>query len=128
MYDFDDLERMASDWERTAQADLARAENLAHTVAALTGEAADRSGAVKITVDAAGALVDVRVDARAMSWPPHRLSQTILDTSAAARRDYATAATARAREILGANGTSLAVFEAGLRERTPADPKPKEQW
>lgn len=123
MDDFSDLAHDARAWQAEAEADMAAAERVAAGIGALHGRATDRSGAVRITVDAAGALTDVRIDARAMTWTPHRLSQAVLATADDARRDFARAARALARDTLRERPNLLAHVEDGLRERTPPEPK-----
>ncbi|ANY06871.1 YbaB/EbfC family nucleoid-associated protein [Pseudonocardia sp. HH130630-07] len=75
------------DYRRRIEAARVRAEQACARAGEVTATAQTRDGAVAITVDASGALTDVRFGARAGDLPLTRLAETVVRLAADAVTD-----------------------------------------
>jgi hypothetical protein len=103
-------------WAARAQAASAAADALADDVAALRATARDASGAVTVTVDAAGALLGLDLGDGVRALSPDRLAASIMTTVRSARQGVLDQLATVVDATVGADSpTGAAVLE--LQER-----------
>jgi DNA-binding protein YbaB len=79
--------------------------------------AADETGMVEVTVDAQGALVDLRLGGRIQQAGPERVAQAIMSTVRDARRQLAGRAKEIIAETLGTESPAARAIAAQVAER-----------
>ncbi|MDO3705003.1 YbaB/EbfC family nucleoid-associated protein [Micromonospora sp. C28SCA-DRY-2] len=99
----DAVRRRVDDWESTVAERATRTTALTRELAALTATARSPDGAVEATVDAAGALVDLRLGERVRGQPAARTADQVLATARAAQAELARRAVAMTEAALGAD-------------------------
>ncbi|GAY11036.1 YbaB/EbfC family nucleoid-associated protein [Pseudonocardia sp. N23] len=92
----------------------ARAEQASTEMAAVTGTARSRDGAVTVTVEPSGALLDVVFSPVASSITSERLAEQLLGAAAAARREAAAKAVEAAERLFGGDSATMDVLRASL--------------
>jgi hypothetical protein len=76
--DLDDAERWLADWSASISERAERAQRLADRVAGLSGSAEAAGGLVEARVDSTGALVGLHLDDRLTGWPAARVEREIM--------------------------------------------------
>ncbi|MEH1057146.1 YbaB/EbfC family nucleoid-associated protein [Micromonospora sp. CPCC 206171] len=109
----DAAERRLDKWESDLAERAERAKSLSARVQALTGIATSADRSVTVTVDATGALSDLRLDERTRRHPAAHTARLILETTDAARADLLRQVTDATAGALGRDDpTSRAVLES----------------
>ncbi|MGD9987696.1 YbaB/EbfC family nucleoid-associated protein [Pseudonocardia sp.] len=91
-----------------------RAQQASTEMAAVTGTARSRDGAVTVTVEPSGALLDVVFSPVAASITRERLAEQLLGTAAEARRAAAAKAVDAAERLWGADSATMTLLRASL--------------
>lgn len=119
----DAVRRRVDDCESAIADRAARNAALTRELTALTATARSADGAIAATVDAAGALVDLRLDERVRGQSAVRTAEQVLATARAAQAELVRRAVAAAEAALGTDDpTARAVVESYARRlRRPDD-------
>ncbi|MGN9893401.1 YbaB/EbfC family nucleoid-associated protein [Micromonospora sp. L31] len=121
----DAAERRLDQWEsdlaeRAERAE--RAKSLSAQVQALTGTATSTDRAVTVTVDATGALSDLRLDERIRQHPAAQTARLILETTDGARADLLRQVTDATAGALGQDDPTGRAIVESYRSRLRPDP------
>lgn len=110
------------EWERRTIAETAAVEELSARVQALTATGSDAGKVATATVDAAGALTDLRLARTAAGRTPNDLAATIMAAVRAARAELARKAAAATEEAAGVDAATAAEIRAHYAERFGGEP------
>lgn len=120
--DLDDAERWVADWSASISERAERAQRLAQRVAGLTATGEAAGGLVEVRVDSVGALVALHLDDRLTGWPAARIEQEIMIALRRAQANLTDRVAAAVAETVGADTeTGRAVLD-GYDRRFPRAP------
>ncbi|GLY02144.1 MULTISPECIES: YbaB/EbfC family nucleoid-associated protein [Actinoplanes] len=117
-------------WDRVAAwkagiDDLAaRTKVMSERVGELTVSATDHRRIVEVTVDAQGALVDIRFGSSLHGYPPETVGRVVMETVADARREIVR----RARRIVGETIGDDSAVGAAIVDRLARSPQGASGW
>ncbi|MEU5785288.1 YbaB/EbfC family DNA-binding protein [Micromonospora lupini] len=112
--------RRLDEWESSLAERAERAKTLSARMRELTGTAHNADRTVGITVDAAGLLIDLRLDERTRQQSAAHTARQILDTTRAARTDLLRQVRAVTVESLGDDASARAIIDS-YRDRLAGD-------
>lgn len=122
--DLDDAERWVADWSASISERAERAQRLAQRVAGLTATAEAAGGLVEVRVDSVGALVALHLDDRLTGWPAAGIEREIMIALRRAQANLTDRVAAAVAETVGADTeTGRAVLDRYDRRflRAPDD-------
>ncbi|GGO31790.1 hypothetical protein GCM10011576_61160 [Micromonospora parathelypteridis] len=108
----DAAQRRLDDWESSLAERAERAKTLSARMQNLTGTAHNADRTVDVTVDAAGLLIDLRLDERIRQQSGTRTAQQILETTRAARADLLRQVSDVTAESLGDDASARAIIDS----------------
>ncbi|MGW5558197.1 YbaB/EbfC family nucleoid-associated protein [Micromonospora sp. NPDC003944] len=108
----DAAERRLNEWETSLAERAARAKTLSATMRDLTGTARNADRTVDVTVDAAGLLIDLRLDERVRQHPAAHTAQQIMETTTAARADLLRQVREATTQSLGDDPSAQAIIDS----------------
>ncbi|MFD6563637.1 YbaB/EbfC family nucleoid-associated protein [Micromonospora profundi] len=112
--------RRLDEWESSLAERALRAKTLAAMARALTGTARSPDQTVKVTVDSAGLLIDLRLDERVRDHPAASTARQILATIRAAHANLLTQLNEVTATTLGDDASTQAVI-GSYRSRLTGD-------
>ena len=115
------LARLAA-WKDGIDRLAADTGEMSDRLAELRATAADETGMAEVTVDARGALVDLRLDRRIQQVEPERVTQAIMSAIREAKRQLATRAQEIITATLGTDSPAARAIAAQVGERLGAGP------
>ena len=101
MSDIDAAEEWLDSWAGQVNAQAQRSVELSRRVAALTGSAQGRDGAIRVTVGSAGQMEHLELDDRVRELPGPRLAQEIMSVLRRAQADLSGQVAEQVRETVG---------------------------
>ncbi|BCJ62755.1 YbaB/EbfC family nucleoid-associated protein [Micromonospora endophytica] len=104
--------RRVDTWEASIVDRAQRAKSLANRLSALTGTAQSPDRMIEVTVDAAGRLVDLRLDERTRQHPAAQTARQIVATTEAAQADLRRQVTEATRHTLGDDPAGQAIIDS----------------
>ncbi|SCE99505.1 YbaB/EbfC family nucleoid-associated protein [Micromonospora mirobrigensis] len=113
--------RRLDDWEAGFADRANRSRQLSARVQALTGTATNADRTVEVTVDASGALVDLRLDERTRQHSAAHTAKQIMQATRAAHADLLRQVTEAATSLLGADDPTGQAIVASYRHRLDPD-------
>jgi DNA-binding protein YbaB len=118
----DEAERMIDDWQAGFDERAAQARALSARLVALTATAESDDGLVRVTVGAAGAISDLRLEEGIRDRPASETARAILSTLRAAQASLTAAAAEATAETVGADSeTGRAVIASYAAREGIAD-------
>jgi DNA-binding protein YbaB len=118
----------AEDWVRSwtaaASERAAAAQALSDQVSHLSVAASDRDGAVTVTVNGSGVMIDLRLTEAAGRQPMDRLARTILRTMHIAQSSLADRVAGIAAQTTGADSETARAVVSSFERRFPSPPDP----
>ena len=116
----DDAEAWLEDWSADVEERAAQARTFADQVAELTATATDADRVIRVTVNASGAVTDLRLADRIRSWPAERTAEQILTVMRTAQAQLARQVAAVAAQTVGEHSPITRDVVAGYEARFPA--------
>jgi hypothetical protein len=113
--DLDEAARLVDEWQATLEEQAARARELSGRVAGLTAVAASSDGLVEVTVSAAGALTDLRLDEGVRRQPAAETAATVLATLRAAQAALTSQVAGAVAETVGLDSAAGRAVMASYR-------------
>ncbi|MFG3557141.1 YbaB/EbfC family nucleoid-associated protein [Micromonospora sp. NPDC047557] len=112
--------RRLDEWESSLAERAERAKTLSARMQELTGTAHNTDRTVDVTVDAAGLLIDLRLDERIRQQSAAHTARQILETTRAARTDLLRQVREVTVEFLGDDASARAIIDS-YRARLAGD-------
>ncbi|RIV41540.1 YbaB/EbfC family DNA-binding protein [Micromonospora radicis] len=120
----DATRRRLDEWEAGFAERARRAQALSARASTLTGTAHNPDRTVQVTVDAAGLLVDLRLDERIRQQSAAHTARQVLATTRAARADLLRQLSAATTETLGDDPAGTAILDSHRRRLTGEQGRP----
>ena len=120
MNDIDAAEEWLDSWVGQVNAQAQRSVELSRRVAALTGSAQGRDGAIRVTVGSAGQVERLELDDRVHEMSGPRLAQEIMSVIRRAQTDLAGRVAEQVRETVGADTETGRAVLNSFETRFPA--------
>ncbi|MEV4823878.1 YbaB/EbfC family nucleoid-associated protein [Micromonospora sp. NPDC049275] len=118
--DFDAAtERFVASWSAGISERAARAQELSDRVAAMSATAEGADGAVQVTVAASGAMTDLRLDHRVLSWRADEIAAEVLAVMRRAQGRLAPQVAEAAAETVGADSETARAVVGSYESRFP---------
>lgn len=119
----DTAEARLEEWSAEAEERAAQARTFADRVSALTTTATDRDSTVQVTVNASGAVTDLRLADRVRSLPAEQIGERILAVMRAAQAQLASRVFDVAVQTVGEQSPIGRDVVSGYETRFPAPPE-----